>query len=164
MDSQTKARFTKDEANKKIKVIKHLDANIDSVWRAYTDRNMLDKWWAPKPWRAETKEMNFTEGGRWLYAMVGSAGEHQWSKLDYEKIDAPNRFTGTDAFTDEKGTRDKNMPIIHWSNSFEEKGSGTRLTVELQFDSKEDMKKILDTGFEQGFQLGLENLDNLLAK
>jgi uncharacterized protein YndB with AHSA1/START domain len=76
MDTQTTARFTKDEANKKIKVVKDLDADINKVWSAYTDRNMLDRWWAPKPWRAETKEMNFIEGGRWLYAMIGPAGEH----------------------------------------------------------------------------------------
>jgi uncharacterized protein YndB with AHSA1/START domain len=164
MDTQTKARFTKDVANKKIKVVKDLDADIKKVWTAYTDRKMLDQWWAPKPWRAETKEMNFKEGGRWLYSMNGPSGEHQWAKMDFEKIDAPNQFTAIDSFTDEKGTRDKNMPSQRWSNSFEKKGDGTRLIVELIFDKEEDMKKILDTGFEQGFQMGLENLDELLAK
>jgi uncharacterized protein YndB with AHSA1/START domain len=164
MNTQTKARFTKDTANKKIRVVKDLDADINKVWSAYKDRNKLDQWWAPKPWRAETKELDFKEGGRWLYSMNGPKGERQWSRFDFEKIDAPNQFTGTDAFTDKNGTRDKSMPSIHWSNSFEKNGGGTRLTVELIFDKEEDMKKILDTGFEQGFQMGLENLDELLEK
>jgi uncharacterized protein YndB with AHSA1/START domain len=164
MDTQTKARVTKDVANKKITVVKDLDADIKKVWMAYTDRKMLDQWWAPKPWRAETREMNFKEGGCWLYSMNGPNNERQWAKMDFQKIDAPNRFTAIDCFTDEKGTKDKNMPSIHWSNSFEKKGDGTQLRVELIFDKEEDMKKILDTGFEQGFQLGLENLDELLAK
>ena len=145
-------------------MVKDLDADINKVWTAYSDRTKLDQWWAPKPYRAETKELNFKEGGRWLYAMVGPKGDHQWAKMDFEKIAAPNQFTAVDAFSDEKGTRDKNMPSIRWSNTFEKKGDGTRLTAELSFDSAEDMKKILDTGFEQGFQMGLENLDDLLAK
>jgi len=164
MDTQTKARFTKEVASKKINVVKDLDADIKKVWAAYTDRKTLDRWWAPKPWRAETKELDFKEGGHWLYAMVGPNGEHQWAKMDFEQIREPYQFTAIDSFTDEKGTRDKNMPSMHWSNSFEKKGDGTRLTVEIIFDKEEDMKKILDTGFEQGFQMGLENLDELLSK
>ncbi|HMG69423.1 MAG TPA: SRPBCC domain-containing protein [Chitinophagaceae bacterium] len=164
MDTQTKARVTKDVANKKITVVKDLDVDIKKVWTAYTDRKMLDQWWVSKPWRAETRELNFKEGGHWLYSMNGPNNERQWAKMDFQKIDAPNQFTAIDCFTDEKGTKDKNMPSIHWSNSFEKKGDGTRLRVELIFDREEDMKKILDTGFEQGFQMGLENLDELLAK
>lgn len=164
MDTQTKARFTKDTSNKKITVVKDLDADINKVWKAYTDAALLDKWWAPKPYRAGTKEMNFKEGGRWRYAMVGPKGDRQWAKLDFETIDAPKQFTGTDAFTNENGETDTSMPSIHWTNNFKKNGEGTRLTVELDFKSKEDMQKILDTGFEKGFEMGLENLDDLLGK
>jgi len=163
MDTQTKANFTKDVANKKITVVKELPADINKVWAAYADHNLLDQWWAPKPWEAATKEFNFTEGGRWLYAMVGPDGERQWSKMDFQTINAPNEFSGVDAFTDKDGITDKSMPSIQWHNRFEDHGDHTLLTVELQFDSEEDMKKILDTGFEQGFSMGLDNLAELLS-
>ncbi|MEO8404438.1 MAG: SRPBCC domain-containing protein [Chitinophagaceae bacterium] len=164
MDTQTKARFTKDKANKKITVIKDFDADIDTVWKAFTDSKQLDKWWAPKPYKAETKEMNFKEGGRWLYAMVGPDGERHWAIENFETIDKPNQIVFSDAFTDENGKTDTKMPTIRWTNSFNKTEDGTQVTAELKFDSEEDMKKILDTGFEEGFQMGLSNLDELLAK
>ncbi|HTL10157.1 MAG TPA: SRPBCC domain-containing protein [Chitinophagaceae bacterium] len=164
MDTQTKANFTKDVANKKITVVKELPADIDSVWAAYADHNLLDQWWAPKPWHVETREFNFSEGGRWLYAMVGPNGERQWAKMDFKTIDDPHKFTAIDAFTDKDGIIDKSMPSIQWSNRFEPQGDHTELTVELQFDNEADMKKILDTGFEQGFSMGLDNLSELLTR
>jgi len=91
-------------------------------------------------------------------------GERQWATENFETINKPNRIVFTDAFTDEKGTRDTKMPSIRWTNSFTKTEDGTRVTVELNFNSEEDMKKILDMGFEEGFQMGLGNLDELLAK
>ena len=64
------------------------------VWAAWTDREILDLWWAPKPWRFETKSMEFSEGGRWHYAMVGPNGEKQYCLFDYKKIDAQEHFSG----------------------------------------------------------------------
>ncbi|MFD2144274.1 SRPBCC domain-containing protein [Mucilaginibacter antarcticus] len=63
--------ITEDLANKKLNVTRTFNAPIDQVWKAWTDDTLLDKWWAPRPWKAETKSMNFTEGGTWLYSMVG---------------------------------------------------------------------------------------------
>lgn len=164
MNTKTKARFTKDVANKKIIVVKDLDANIHEVWNAYTDSTQLDQWWAPKPWRAETKTMNFKEGGTWRYAMIGPKGERQWSMSTFETIDAPNKFTAVDNFTDESGKKTSDFPSSHWTNTFEKTNDGTRLRVELKFKSEADMKKLLDTGFEKGFEMGLENLEELLSK
>src|SRR6187431_3103993 len=62
--------FQVDKVNKKINVERSFNGPIDPVWSAWTEAEILDQWWAPKPWRAETKSMNFKEGGRWHYCMV----------------------------------------------------------------------------------------------
>ncbi|HYG14458.1 MAG TPA: SRPBCC domain-containing protein, partial [Bacteroidia bacterium] len=67
--------FNVDKANRKIKVTREFAAPLSQVWEAWTNSQVLDQWWAPKPWKAKTKTMNFTEGGYWLYAMVGPEGE-----------------------------------------------------------------------------------------
>lgn len=67
---QHEAVFTKDIGNKKLTVVRALDASLERVWAAWTTSEIPDQWRAPKPYKAETRSMNFTEGGRWLYCMM----------------------------------------------------------------------------------------------
>lgn len=160
-DKQT--RIEKDLPNKKIKIIRAFDAPLADVWKAWTDSALLDQWWAPKPDKAETKSMDFREGGTWLYAMVGPDGSKQWSKADFAVIDAPNRYTGTDGFCDEDGNFNRDMPVMHWDVRFAAENNQTVVTTEITFDSEEDMNKIVEMGFEEGFTAAHGNLDALLA-
>ncbi|MFT3933707.1 MAG: SRPBCC domain-containing protein [Chitinophagaceae bacterium] len=148
---------------KTIKVVKKISAPVDKVWNAWTKAEQLDKWWGPKPWRAVTKSMDFKEGGSWLYKMAGPNGEAQWDKVVFEQINAPNSFSATDLFVDENGNKSGDMPKTHWQNKFVSSTGGTTIECTLSFDSKEDMQKILDTGFEEGFSIGLEQLEDLIA-
>jgi uncharacterized protein YndB with AHSA1/START domain len=95
--------FQVDKEKNQIKVERTFSAPIDLVWAAWTEADILDQWWAPKPWRAETKHMDFREGGYWLYAMVGPQNEKLWSRADYEKIITEKFFSAYDGFCDEEG-------------------------------------------------------------
>jgi uncharacterized protein YndB with AHSA1/START domain len=163
MTTKHKASFTKNAEGRKITVTKELDAPVEQVWEAWTNPAKLDKWWGPEPWKAVTKNMDFREGGSWVYKMQGPRGEEQWDKLEFNSINAPREFSASDLFTDEKGNKSADMPSTHWKNSFTKTGNGTKVISELSFDSKEDMDKILKTGFEQGFSKGLEQLEELLS-
>jgi PhnB protein len=154
--------FLVDKANKKIKVERSFDAPIDLVWAAWTEREILDQWWAPKPWRAETKSMDFKEGGRWHYCMVGPAGERHWSLFEYKKIVPMKSFAGLDAFCDENGTIDPKQPRMQWSNSFLSQDEETIVNAEISFEKFEDLEAVIKMGFKEGFSLGLENLDQYI--
>jgi uncharacterized protein YndB with AHSA1/START domain len=41
--------FEKDLSAKKIHVIREFNAPIEKVWKAWTDPDLLEKWWGPKP-------------------------------------------------------------------------------------------------------------------
>ena len=62
--------FTVDKATATIYVTREFAAELDLVWDAFTKAEILDQWMGPKPWRVQTKEMDFREGGRWLYTMM----------------------------------------------------------------------------------------------
>lgn len=163
MTTKNRLRINKDAANKKIMVTREFDAPVAEVWKSWTSSEILDTWWAPKPWKAETKKMDFRAGGMWLYAMVGPAGERHWSRADFETVDPGKSFTATDYFCDENGNK-TDSASMHWKNNFNASSTGTTVEIEITFDSEEGMKKFLDMGFEQGFAMGLENLDEVLAK
>src|SRR5688500_8403088 len=124
MITTTEVKVDKDLANEKITITKHFNARPDAVWQAWTKQDILDQWWAPKPWRAETKKLDFKESGSWLYAMVGPANERQHGKLAYTKINAPKSFEAVDSFTDEKGFVNPEHPQLKWKAEFRSSGAG----------------------------------------
>jgi len=70
--------FTIDKSNKSVLIVKEFKAELTQVWDAFTKQEILDQWWAPKPWISRTKFMNFEEGGRRFYAMVSPEGFESW--------------------------------------------------------------------------------------
>jgi len=155
--------FTKDLANKKIKVVREFDAPLEQVWKAWTEREILDKWWAPKPWKTNTISMDFRNGGRWLYYMEGPDGSRHYCRADYLSVASKKSFIGDDAFCDEHGNINHEFPRMHWSVDFSKTEDGTRVNVELTFASEADLEKIIEMGFKEGFASAHNNLDEVLA-
>jgi len=154
--------FSVDKENNKIKVSREFAAPVSKVWAAWTESQLLDQWWAPKPWQSKTKVMDFREGGYWLYAMVGPDGTEIWGRSDYKSILHLKKFTGQDAFCDENGKIDLKLPSPTWNVEFKP-GSGTTFVgVEISFNESSDVEKYMEMGFKEGFTAALENLDNLL--
>jgi uncharacterized protein YndB with AHSA1/START domain len=155
--------LTKDAANKKITVVREFDAPIDQVWEAWTVAELLDQWWAPRPWKAVTVSMDFRDGGSWLYYMQGPEGEKHYCRADYSHIVPGISYQVQDAFTDENGVPNGGAPSMHWHNVFSASGDGTKVTVEITFEKAEDLETIIQMGFQEGFTAANGNLDELLA-
>jgi len=164
MEKKFKAEFVRDLPNKKISVRREFDASPELVWKAWTESKLLDQWWAPKPWQAKTKSFTFKEGGKWLYAMCGPDGTMIWSQVEFSSISKNNSFKAISCFSDEDGNKNPTFPTLYWKNDFVSTGSGTRVEVEIHFTSEADIQQIIAMGFEGGFSMGLDNLDELLAK
>ena len=155
--------FTKDVANRKLKVVRAFDAPLEQVWRAWTESDLLDQWWAPKPWKTNTKSMDFREGGRWLYFMQGPDGSRHFCSVDYQSVTPKKSFAVRNAFCDENGTINNDLPVMHWKNSFSKSGDGSKVEVEITFVTVADLDKIVAMGFKEGFASAHSNLDELLA-
>lgn len=156
--------ISKDLANRKLIITREFNAPVEKVWKAWTESQLLDKWWAPKPWKAETKTMSFTNGGSWLYCMVGPDGTRAWCRVDFDSINTPRSFNASAKFCDENGVVDENFPVMYWKNEFLANGTQAKVEIEITFDSETDLEKIVQMGFEAGFTVGLTNLDELLAQ
>lgn len=163
MNTNLQFDFTVDKENKRINVKREFAASPDKVWAAWTQKELLDQWWAPKPWKAETKILDFNPGGKWIYAMVSPEGEKHWSLATYDSIENQKNFAGLSAFSDENGTINTEMPQSNWSNSFSGKGEHTLVDINIQYDKLEDLEAEIEMGFKEGFAMGLSNLDELLA-
>jgi PhnB protein len=155
--------ISKDLQNKKLTVVRAFDAGLERVWKAWTESEILDQWWAPKPYRAQTKVMDFREGGFWLYAMIGPKGDISWSKENFKKIDFQKRITNFVFFCDEEGIENNDFPKMYWDKEFSTSDEETTVVCQITFDKTEDLEKLINMGFEEGFKMGLANLDEYLG-
>lgn len=163
MKSNLLMDFTVDKENATLNVKREFAAPVEQVWAAWTQSELLDQWWAPKPWKARTKTMDFREGGHWLYAMVGPEGEEHWARNDYKTITPLKGFSSQDAFCDEQGNINMDFPRAQWQSTFSEQADGvTLVTIVTKYDKPEDLEQILAMGMKEGFTAALENLDEVL--
>src|SRR5947209_13969167 len=140
MTTQKQTMYTKDPSKKKITVVREFDAPLEQVWNAWTESELLDQWWAPKPWKAKTKSMDFREGGSWLYSMIGPDGSQHWSRADYKTIVPNKMFVGDDSFCDDNGNVNPDLPGMHWECFFTKTDKGTKVQVEISFVNEDDLE------------------------
>lgn len=166
MKSNLKFDFTVNKKNNTVNVKREFAADLGLVWEAWTKPEILDQWWAPKPYKTRTKSMDFREGGMWLYEMFNTEDEkhHEchWCKNDYHKIEHQKNFSGLDAFCDENGTVNTDMPRTLWTNTFTENAGTTTVNIVAKYESLTDLEKIIEMGFKEGFTMALENLDQYI--
>lgn len=164
METKNKTQVVKDFEAKSILISREFNAPIASVWRAYTESELLSQWWAPSPWRAETKVMNFSIGGYWLYAMLGPEGEKHWGRMNYVAIEHHKSFNIEDAFCDENGNFNKELPVSKGQISFTSTQNGTLVEFKMFYPTESDLQKIVEMGFEQGISICLDQLDTLFKQ
>ncbi|MES2616610.1 MAG: SRPBCC domain-containing protein [Bacteroidota bacterium] len=168
MNNNLSFDFSVNRENNTITVKREFEADINMVWDAYTKSEILDLWWAPKPWKAKTKTMDFRDGGHWHYAMVGPEGEEHWAWAEYKNIQAQlpsgqRKFTGLDAFADAEGNINQSLPQSEWQITFTPKGNLTIVECFITFSDLSQLETTLQMGFKDGMRIAMEGLDEIFA-
>lgn len=141
------------------------DAPRQLVWDAWTQREQIDAWWGPRMFKTESPVLDLRPGGAWHYCMRSEEWGDAWGKAIYREVVEPERLVYVDAFSDETGATNPDLPESLITVTFTEEGPGrTLLTVHTLYDSPEDRQKVIEMGVEQGFDEQLDRLEELLAQ
>ncbi|HTF21295.1 MAG TPA: SRPBCC domain-containing protein [Chryseolinea sp.] len=158
--------FTVDKVKKTVFINREFDAGLSLVWDAFTKQEILDQWWAPKPWASKTKIMNFEVGGRRFYAMVSPEGQERWSIQKYTSISPKTNFKMLNAFAD----KDENpeLPGSEWDFNFSEQNGPdsnrvTKVSISIYNESLDRLEKMIEMGFKEGFTMTLKSLEEILT-
>lgn len=153
--------FKVDKSTGTVLVEKEFDAELSLVWDAFTRQEILDQWWAPKPFESKTKVMEFKVGGRRFYAMVSPEGQEHWQIQQYTSITPKTNFKYTSVFADKDEKPD--WPGSDWDLTFSDQNGITKVRIIIKNDSLERMQKMIEMGFKEGFTMTLNYLGQMLA-
>ncbi|WP_422348713.1 SRPBCC family protein [Flagellimonas sp.] len=154
--------FIVDKEKNTITIKREFAAEKQLVWDCYTKSELLDQWFAPKPFTTKTKHMDFTEGGYWHYSMIDPEGPEYWNRMDYLKINPIDSYSALDGFCDENGELNPQMPRANWDVTFSDLGKNAMVQTIVTYKSLESLEMVIQMGMKEGLESTLERLDELL--
>jgi len=162
MSSNLLFDFTVDKTKNTVFVNREFAADLSLVWDAFTNQEILDQWWAPKPWTSRTKFMDFNVGGRRFYAMVSPEGQEHWSIQKFTSISPTTNFKFLSAFTDNDENINDELPNSKWDLNFSERNGTTSVSIIIKLKTLADLEQHIQMGFKEGFTMTLNDLEKLL--
>lgn len=125
-------------AKKQFTVERTLKAPVEKVWKMWTTKEGLEKWWGPEGFRSEVRHLDVRTGGRFEIAMTATVpeiiahlealgvGKTSFAKGDYSEVAPQQRLAYTNAVDFVPGV----APYTTTTRvELSPEGSGTRLVV-----------------------------------
>lgn len=154
------------------------DAPRELVWKAWTEPEMIKKWWGPQGFTAPSIKVDLKVGGKYIFAMKGPEGS-EWDKVmysagEFREIVPNEKIISTDYFSDENGNKmspsdygqDPNSPSeMEVVITFEDVEDGkTKLTITYpKPESEEQFQAMLKSGMKEGWNSSLDKLAGVLV-
>jgi uncharacterized protein YndB with AHSA1/START domain len=132
-----------------ILITREFDAPRDLVWRAYTEPDLIKRWWAGERGTVTTVEVDLRIGGRWRYVMTANPGFEVAFHGEYREITAPERLVNTEAF---EGIPDPDDNAALVTITLTEKDGRTYLEALTEMKDKAGRDAIIESGMEGGMQ------------
>jgi uncharacterized protein YndB with AHSA1/START domain len=135
-------------SNRKIVTTRTFNAPRETVFSAWTNPELLKRWWGPKGFTNTFHEFDLRPGGKWKFIMHGPDGGNYENESLFVEISEPVKVI-LDHIS---------HPHFRLTATFEEAGSGkTKLIFEQLFETAELYNKV------KGFAVdgNEENMDRL---
>jgi uncharacterized protein YndB with AHSA1/START domain len=136
------------------------DAPREEVWKAFTDADLVPRWWGPHGTTTTVAEMDVRVGGAWRYISRAPDRDDVVFYGEYLEIDPPARFRWTFLF-DVEGVGPQGGPETF---ILEDVGGKTKVTSIGHMGSPEVIEGALATGMVGGAIETWDRLEALLAE
>ncbi|HEX6956343.1 MAG TPA: SRPBCC family protein [Ferrovibrio sp.] len=159
----TGATRTAKISERELTLTRIIDAPRETVFRAWSDPELMQQWFAPKPYKAIRVEVDQRPGGASLIVMQGPDGVEIPCPGIYPEVVPNERLVFTDAYN--KAWEPAAKPFMTAIVTFEAAGAGkTRYHVRCLHWTAEDCAAHEQMGFHAGWAQCAEQLAELVAR
>ncbi len=139
-----------------------IPATPAALYRAWTEPDLLERWFAPHPFTVAQAETDPRPGGATRIVMRGPDGTDFTSRGVYLELVENTRIVFTDAYTDSWEPATK--PFFTGIITFTPEGEGTRYTALARHWNAEDRAAHEAMGFHDGWGRCADQLADLCAR
>jgi uncharacterized protein YndB with AHSA1/START domain len=137
-----------------------IDAPVAALWRCWTEPELLNRWFCPKPWTVTDSRIDLRPGGESFCVMNGPDGERFENTGVYLEVVPEKRLVFTDAFL--PGWIPSGRPFMVGEVIFEDLGDGrTNYTARAMHWNAETLKEHEAMGFHEGWGKAADQLEEL---
>jgi uncharacterized protein YndB with AHSA1/START domain len=145
-------------ADDQILITREFAAPRHLVYRAYTEPELIRRWWAGRRGEVTSVEVDLRVGGRWRYVMTATGGFEVAFHGEFREIVPDERIVNTEVY-ELPGATDEGAPLVEVT--FTESGGRTTLTMLTHCHSRELRDTIIASGMEGGMQEGMDLLEEV---
>ncbi len=138
---------------------REFEARRDLVWEAFTDPDLIPRWWGPHGTTTTVVEMDVRPGGTWRYRTSAPDRDDVMFHGEYLEV-APIERLGWTFLFDVEGLGDQGGPETF---TFEDLDGRTRVTARSEFGSTDALEGALSTGMIKGAVETWDRLETLLT-
>lgn len=103
MDPMDRESLTTPPPGSILVIEREFDAPRERVWMAWTDPELVKRWWGPKGFTAPVCRISLRVGGAYFFCMRSPQGKDYCNTGFYREIAPFERLAATNSFADEKG-------------------------------------------------------------
>jgi uncharacterized protein YndB with AHSA1/START domain len=139
-----------------------IDAPRAAVFRAWTDPDLLKRWFAPHPYTTPVAELDVRPGGASLVVMRSPEGQEMPNRGVYLDVVENERLVFTDAYT--QAWEPSQKPFMTVVLTFEDEGGKTRYTARVRHWTAADREAHEAMGFHEGWGRCADQLAALVMR
>ena len=145
----------------RIQITRTFDAPRHLVYRAYTEPELIRRWWSGERGEVTSVEVDLRVGGRWRYVMVANGGFEVAFHGEFREIVPDERIVNTEVFEmPEPDTMPDDLaPVV--TTTFEEKDGRTTMVQVTETGTREVRDAIIASGMEGGMQEAMDRLERV---
>lgn len=131
--ASTQSAAVAETFSKEFVIERLFDTPRDLVWKVFTQRDHLMRWWGPKGFKMIVGELDLKPGGMFLYGMQAPEGSEMWGKWVFREIVKPERLVFVSSFSDKNAGLTRHPMAPTWpiemlgTATFIDEGGKTRL-------------------------------------
>ena len=138
-----------------------IDASPERIWKAWMTPELLQQWFAPRPWTISDVVVDPRPGGAFNFVMHGPEGERFPNSGIYLEIVENRRIISTDALTTD--WKPAGAPFMVARIDLEPTGDGrTRYKATASHWTEEAMKQHEQMGFHEGWGQVADQLNQIV--
>lgn len=145
-------------------ITREFNAPRDLVWMAWTEPEHIAQWFGPEGFSTRVDKYELKSGGRFDYVMIGPDGKEYPGTSVFKEVSPKDRIVATDEFGEDFKANNPDLPSgMIVTETFEDLGSKTKITISIEHASAEDRKKHEEMGVVAGWGSTLDKLEKHLA-